>query len=105
MGVYEFLPVVLTPKSLNFGLQAIGSSVGKTIKLTNAQTKVLNIFSFSVSIGYSVRGCGSSVAAFASCNLTVTFHPLTSGSFKGTLSIKDNAGSSPQTVSLFGSAH
>jgi nitrous oxidase accessory protein NosD len=105
MGAYEFLPVVLTPKSLNFGLQVIGSSTSKTIKLTNAQTKVLNILSFSVSTGYSVSGCGSSVAALASCNLTVTFHPLTSGSFKGTLSVKDNAGSSPQMVGLVGSAH
>lgn len=105
MGAYEFLPVVLAPKSLNFGLQAIGSSTSKTIKLTNAQTKVLNIFSFSVSTGYSVSGCGSSVAALASCNLTVTFHPLTSGAVKGTLSVKDDAGSSPQTVGLSGSAH
>ena len=105
MGAYEFVPVVLAPKSLAFGLQAIGSSTSKIIKLTNAQTKVLNISSLSVPTGYSVSGCGSSVAAFASCNLTVTFHPLTSGSFKGTLSVKDNAGSSPQTVGLVGSAH
>jgi len=105
IGAYEFVPVVLTPKSLNFGLQAMGSSTSKTIKLTNAQTRVLNISSFSVSTGYSASGCGSSIAAFASCNLTVTFHPLTSGSFKGTLSVKDNAGSSPQMVGLVGSAH
>jgi hypothetical protein len=105
MGAYEFVPVVLTPKSLNFGLQAIGSSTSKTVKLTNAQSKALNIISFSISTGYSVSGCGNSVAAFASCNLTVTFHPLTSGSFKGTLSVKDDAGSSPQMVGLSGSAH
>jgi hypothetical protein len=105
MGAYEFVPVVLSPKSLSFGLQAIGSSTSKTVKLTNAQNKVLNISAFSVSTDYSVSGCESSVAAFTSCNLTVTFHPLTSGSFKGTLSVKDDAGNSPQTVGLSGSAN
>jgi hypothetical protein len=105
MGAYEFVPVVLAPKSLAFGLQAIGSSTSKTVKLTNAQNKVLNISAFSVSTDYSVSGCGSSIAAFTSCNLTVTFHPLTSGSFKGTLSVKDDAGNSPQDIGLSGSAH
>jgi hypothetical protein len=104
MGAYEFVPVVLAPKSLAFGLQAIGSSTSKMVKLTNAQNKVLNISAFSVSTDYSVSGCGSSIAAFTSCNLTVTFHPLTSGSFKGTLSVKDDAGNSPQAVGLSGSA-
>jgi len=103
-GAYEFVPVVLAPKSLAFGLQAIGSTSSKVVKLTNAQNKTLSISGFSVPKGYSVSGCGSSVAALASCNLTVTFHPLTSGSFKGTLSIKDDAGNSPQTVGLSGSA-
>jgi hypothetical protein len=105
MGAYEFIPVVLAPKSLAFGLQAIGSSTNKTVKLTNAQNKVLNISAISVSTDYSVSGCGSSIAAFTSCNLTVTFHPLTSGSFKGTLSVKGDAGNSPQTAVLSGSAH
>jgi hypothetical protein len=104
MGAYEFVPVVLAPKSLAFGLHAVGSSTSKTVKLTNAQNRVLNISSFSVPTGYSVSGCGSSVAAFTSCNLTVTFHPLTSGTFKGKLSVTDDAGSSPQSVSLSGSA-
>jgi len=105
VGAYEFLPVVLSPKSINFGSQPVGSTVSKTVRLTNAQNKALNVSSISVPTGYSVSGCGSVVAAFASCTLTVTFHPLTTGTFNGNLSVKDDAGSSPQTVSLFGSAH
>jgi ASPM-SPD-2-Hydin domain-containing protein len=105
MGAYEFVPVVLAPKSLSFGLQAVGSTTSKTVKLTNAQNKALNVSSYTVPIGYSVSGCGSSVAAFTSCPLTVTFHPLTSGTFKGSLVVKDDAGNSPQTVPLSGSAH
>jgi hypothetical protein len=105
MGAHEFLPVTLTPKTLNFGLQAVGSTATKTITLTNAQNKSLSISSKTVPTGYKVSGCGTGVAAFSSCSLTVTFHPLTTGLFKGTLSVKDSAGNSPQTVSLSGSAH
>jgi len=104
MGAYEFVPVVLTPGSLAFGLQAVNSTTSKTIKLTNVQNKVLNITAFSVPTGYSMSGCGSSVAAFKSCTLTITFHPLTTGTFKGSLTVEDDAGDSPQTASLSGSA-
>ena len=104
MGAYEFVPVVLIPGSIAFGLQAVNSTTTKTVKLTNAQDKVLNVTAFSVPTGYSVTGSGSSVAAFKNCTLTVTFHPLTSGTFKGSLTVEDDAGDSPQTVSLSGSA-
>src|SRR5437660_1656766 len=32
MGAYEFVPVVLAPKSLGFGLQSVGSTINKTFK-------------------------------------------------------------------------
>lgn len=105
MGAYEFVPVVLAPKSLNFGSQLVGSASVKTVKLTNAQNKILNISSYSVPTSYSVSGCGSSVAAFTSCSLTITFDPLTAGTFNGSLIVTDNAGNSPQKVTLSGSAH
>ena len=104
MGAYEFLPVTLAPANLAFGLQAVNSTTSKTIKLTNAQNKILNITAVSVPTGYSVSGCGSSIAAFKSCTLTVTFHPLTTGTFKGSLVVEDDAGDSPQTAGLSGSA-
>jgi hypothetical protein len=102
MGAYEFIPVVFSLKGLNFGVQPVGSSTSKPITLTNAQNKVLNIFSISAAMGYSVRGCGTSLAAFTSCTLTVTFHPLTATTFKGELVGVDNAGNSPQAVPLSG---
>jgi len=104
MGAYEFVPVTLAPKSLNFGTQAVGSTTTKTVTLTNAQDRSLSISSKTVPTGYKVSGCGTSVAAFSSCLLTVTFHPLTAGVYKGRLIVKDNAGNSPQTVSLSGTA-
>jgi hypothetical protein len=104
MGAYEFVPVVLAPKGLSFGIHTVGSTSSKIVKLTNSQKKVLNISSYSVPTGYSVSGCGTSVAAFTSCTLTVTFHPLASGTFKGSVIVKDDAGNTPQTVALSGSA-
>lgn len=105
MGAYEFIPVALMPKTLSFGLRVVGSMTTKTVTLTNAQNKPLNISSKTVPTGYSVTGCGTRVAALSSCTLSVTFNPLTTGLFKGTLTVKDDAGNSPQTVNLSGSAH
>jgi len=105
MGAYEFVPVVLAPKSLGFGLQAVGSSNSKTVMLTNEQNKALNVSSYTVPTGYSVNGSGGSIAAFSSCTLTVTFHPTTTGTFKGSMVVTDDAGTSPQKIALSGSAH
>lgn len=104
MGAYEFVPVILSPKSLKFGVHPVGSSTSKTVTLANKQNKTLTISSYSVPNGYSVSGCGSSVAAFSNCTLTVTFQPLTSGKYNGMLAVTDDAGNSPQTVSLSGTA-
>ena len=92
------------PKILAFGLQAVGSTIIKAVKLTNAQDKVLNIYSYTVPTGYSVSGSGCNVAAFTSCMLTITFRPAVAGTFKGSLMVKDDAGNSPQTLSLSSSA-
>jgi parallel beta-helix repeat protein len=104
MGAYEFIPVILAPNNLNFGTQAVGSTTTKTVTLTNAQNKTLNISSKTVPTGYKVSGCGTTLAAFSSCSLTVTFHPLATGAFNGKGTVKDNAGNSPQTFNLAGRA-
>jgi hypothetical protein len=105
MGVYEFVPVTLTAMTLSFGAHAVGTANTKTVTLTNAQAKPLNIFSKSVPVGYEVSGCPKgALAAFSSCTMTVKFFPLTAGSFTGKVTIKDDAGNSPQTFSLSGSA-
>jgi len=105
LGAYEFVPVTVSPTRLSFGLQNVASSTNKTVKLSNAQNKVLNISSYSTPTGYAATGCGSTLAAFSSCSLTVTFQSLSSGTFNGTLTITDDSGNSPQMVSLSGSAH
>ncbi len=86
----EFIPVTLTPKSLDFGTHAVGSTDHQNGDAHERPVnKTLNISSKTVPTGYKASGCGTSVAAFSSCSLSVTFHPLTSGNFKGMLSLKD----------------
>jgi hypothetical protein len=49
------------------------------------------------------NNCGSSLQAGASCTLNVAFTPKATGTRTAALSITDNAGGSPQQVSLKGS--
>ena len=46
--------------------------------------------------------CGPSIAAGASCTVSVTFHPTAVGSRTGTLTVTSNASNSPTTASLSG---
>jgi NAD(P)H-hydrate repair Nnr-like enzyme with NAD(P)H-hydrate epimerase domain len=45
---------------------------------------------------------GTSIAAHASCTITVTFAPTATGSRTATLSIADSGGGSPQKLGLTG---
>ena len=96
--------VTLTPTKLTFTTQLIGTtSKAQTVTLKNTGNATLTITSVSTTGDFSqTNTCGSSVAAGASCTLSVTFKPTTKGNRTGTLSIADNAPASPQTVSLTG---
>jgi hypothetical protein len=102
-------PVVsLSPTSLTFGSQAVGTlGAAQTITLSNTGNAALSITSITVT-GTNAKDfsetntCGSSVAAEGNCPISVTFTPSASGSRTASVSITDNASGSPQTVSLSG---
>jgi FG-GAP-like repeat/Abnormal spindle-like microcephaly-assoc'd, ASPM-SPD-2-Hydin len=97
--------VSLSPSSLSFPSQLVGtSSHPQIVTLTNSGNNALTISSVAASLAdFSVvNGCGSSVAAGASCSIGVSFDPTQSGTRNGTLTVTDNASGSPQTVSLTG---
>ena len=102
-------PVVsLSPSSLSFGNQPVGAtSTPQNVTLTNTGTSPLSIAGVGIT-GQNpgdftqTNNCGTSVAAGASCTFTVTFTPTASGNRSATLNITDNAGGSPQHVSLAG---
>lgn len=103
--------VSLNPTSLNFGNVAVGSvSSAQTATLTNSGTASLSITSISIggaspSDFAQTNTCptgSNTLAAGASCTISVTFTPAAAASYSATISIADNASGSPQTVALTG---
>jgi hypothetical protein len=96
------------PLSLSFGTQAVGSSSNpQTTTLTNSGATTLNITQISITGTNSgdfspTHTCGTSLAAGASCTVSVIFKPLASGTRSAALAITDDAANSPQTVALSG---
>jgi hypothetical protein len=99
----------LTPSSLNFGTLGVGlTSPAKTVTLKNVGTTAITITSIAVTgteagdFPKTGTTCGSSLAAAASCTVSVTFKPTTTGARSATLKVTDSAAGSPQQVSLSG---
>jgi len=100
--------VQLTPASLNFGNQPVGTtSLPKTITLSNKGHMTVSITSI-VSTGLNASDfsltntCGTSVAPGVSCFIKVKFKPKATGKRSAAVAVTDNGGGSPQKVSLTG---
>lgn len=95
----------ISPSSITFPNQYVGtSSLPQTITLMNTGAAPLTIASVTTSptdFG-PLSSCGNSLSVGSSCSIGVFFDPTAGGSRNGTLTITDNAGGSPQTVSLTG---
>ena len=100
----------LTPVKLDFGSIETGTkSTAQNATLTNTGNAALTIAGISLtgtnSTAFtSTNTCGSTLAAGASCSISVTFNPTSTGTDAATLSVSDNASGSPQTSSLTGVA-
>ena len=95
--------------SIAFGSTVVGATNTATVKLSNAGTAALALTSISITgtnaTSFSeTNACGTSLAAGGSCVVTVTFKPTVAGSLTATLKAVDNAGNSPQSVALSGTA-
>ncbi|SDF67069.1 beta strand repeat-containing protein [Terriglobus roseus] len=94
----------VSPASINFGAVHLGFSTTQTVSLTNTSIGPLTIASVVANSGFTQsNNCGSSLAAAASCTITVTFAPTTAGAATGSLSITTNASAPITTVALSGS--
>ncbi len=99
----------LVPTPLGFGTLAVGlTSVVHKVTLTNVGTTALTISSIAVTgaeaadFPETATTCGSSLAAAASCTVSLTFKPSTTGARSANLTVTDNAAGSPQQVPLSG---
>jgi hypothetical protein len=92
-----------SPSSLSFGSTAVGATSTGTVTVSNSGSAAVSMTSVGVTGPFSeTNNCGTSLAAGASCTVTVTFAPTAAGSASGTLSVNSSAPSSPLTVALSG---
>jgi phospholipase C len=101
-------PVSLSPATLAFASQVIGTtSTKKSVTLKNYQAVPLTISGIFTSGDFAQTSSTcplspNTLAAAASCTISVAFTPTNLGTRTGTLSVTDSASTSPQTVSLSG---
>jgi hypothetical protein len=107
LGGTGIAPVTTSPTSLSFGNQATKlRSAPLLVTVTNNQSKALSITKISTNLAdyTDTSTCPLSpntLAAGASCTVSVFFTPSVLGTRSGTLTIADNAGVNP-TLSLTG---
>jgi Bacterial Ig-like domain (group 3)/OmpA-like transmembrane domain/Abnormal spindle-like microcephaly-assoc'd, ASPM-SPD-2-Hydin len=110
--------MVLTPANLDFGSQAIGTSVTKTVTVKNNGTADLTVVVAPINQANSdytqVNTCTAPLPPPQTCTISVTFKPSASGARTGGLGIAPNAGAAqsvpltgigtlnPQTITNFG---
>ncbi len=102
--------ISVTPTSENFPSTVIGSSSSPmtvTVQNTGGAPVTLGTPTITESGGGSdfaltSSGCGSSLAAGASCTLSVEFTPAQAGAHSGQLQLTGSAPGSPYTVNLTG---
>ena len=95
----------ISPSSLTFTGQLLTTtSAAQTVTLTNSGNAILNFTAVpSTSSGFgNTTTCGTTLAASASCTVSVTFTPTAAGPVTGSLTLTDDANGSPQTVPLTG---
>jgi hypothetical protein len=105
-GTGQLAPVVsLVPATLTFTGTSVGTtSTPQTVKLSNIGSAPLGITGVVSSGDFAqTNNCGASVAAGNYCTISVTFTPTATGNRYGSVTITDNAASSPQTILLAGS--
>ena len=105
VGIGAGPAVTLSPTTLTFASQLVNTtSPAQNVTLTNTGTGTLNITSIVPSGDFAeTNNCGTTIAAGASCTISVTFTPRNVNTRTGTIAVTDNAPASPQMVSLSGS--
>ena len=109
-GTYtlQFPATSLSAGSLSFSNQTQGTtSAAKSSTLTNTGQAILQISGISVTGANptdfaETNNCGASLAAGASCAISVTFTPAAATSYSASITIATNASTSPAVITLSG---
>ena len=97
-------PMYLSVASLAFGSQATGgTTAAKSLTVKNNANVAYNITGITITADYAqTNNCPASLAAGATCTISVVFAPTAAGSRPGTLTIAESSLISPLTASLSG---
>lgn len=109
-GVTSAGALSLSKTSLTFAALTVGqTSSAQTVTLSNTGKTAINISSITAGGDFAETDtCGTLPAALnvgATCNISVTFTPTSTGTRSGGISIADDAENSPQAVSLTGTGN
>jgi len=96
--------LAIAPLTLNFASQYVGTSSSRgVVNIVNVGTSAVSISSITSSGPFTqTNTCGTSLAAGATCEVSVTFTPTGSGTLTGSLKIQDSDPANPQSVALSG---
>ncbi len=101
--------VTLSASSLSYADQVVNTtSSAQSVTVTNSGFSTMSFSSIAASGPFAVQASGTTCSASAalavgaSCTVSVTFTPTATGAATGSLTLTDNAASSPQTVGLSG---
>ncbi len=101
-----FPHVEFSPSPLSIFPVGLGGSTTAPVILTNTGSATLNISGISITGApydnelTQTNTCGSSVAAGASCTITITFNSLGGGNINANLLVADNAPGGPQALAI-----
>jgi Abnormal spindle-like microcephaly-assoc'd, ASPM-SPD-2-Hydin/Glycosyl hydrolases family 39 len=98
-----------SPTSLSFSATNVGAtSTPQLVTLRNGIYSTISISNIAISgpnsadFAITSRTCGATLAASASCTVTIAFTPAATGARTATLTFTDSAGNSPQTIAMTG---
>jgi hypothetical protein len=103
-GLAPSILLNIAPDKLKFARQAVDTtSPPQNVTLTNNGFVAMKVSSIETSGDFSQSNtCGASLPAHGTCTITVWFTPTETGRITGSVKIVDNAGGSPQKISLSG---
>jgi hypothetical protein len=108
-GTSSVPTISLSPATLTFASTAVGSTTAaQTVTVKNTGTGTATLTSETLTgtnpTDYliSANTCTTSLAAGATCAVSIEFKPLAAGTLTANLSIADNATGSPQTAAITG---
>ncbi len=102
-GLGSTANLTVSPTQLTFASQAVGTTSTQQTVTVTANTAAIQVTRVQASGAFAeTNSCGTSIPAFGSCQVLVTFTPTAAGALSGSITITDSAPNSPQTVSLTG---